>query len=206
MRSFIALVIMAALGWWYFGSQGYSRVVDRPPADVANALLDLDIRDAPGAPGTDPTASGGVAPAFTVERGPDRVEYVVHAGSQVATRMIAHLQPVDGGKRTKVWAEVIRGPAPDDLVSPAFRSTGITLGLFAALLEDDLDKLVFKVGEWGPKCDEIMARFERRNEQNTRQHNPQTIGEGFAGGAQAAMSISAMDKDLKIAGCPQNAN
>ena len=34
------------------GFGGYSRVVDRPPAEVAAALDDLDIADQPGSPGS----------------------------------------------------------------------------------------------------------------------------------------------------------
>jgi len=186
-----------------FGSS-YSRVVDRPPADVAVALADLDIRDQPGAPGTDPTASGDVLPTFTVESKPDSVTWFVMSGDKVAVRMIAHLEPIDGGKRTKVTAEVDRGDAPDDYVSPAFRSTGVAMGLFSAALEGELDELAFPVKEWGPRCDEIIARFEQRNAANTDQHNPQSMSQAFAGTSKAVMSIAAMDKELKAAGCPQN--
>jgi hypothetical protein len=186
-----------------FGS-GYSRVVDRSPSDVAAALSDLDIRDQPGAPGTDPTASGNVLPTFTVESTADQVSWIVMSGDKVAVRMIAHLEPIDGGKRTKVTAEVERGDAPDDYVSPAFRSTGVTMGLFSAALEGELDELVFPVKEWGPRCDDIIARFEQRNAANTDQHNPQSMSQAFAGASKAAMSIAAMDKELKAAGCPRN--
>jgi hypothetical protein len=207
LRTLFVLVALG-LGAWATGALGggYSRTVDSPPSAVAAALADLDIRDQPGSPGTDPSASGGTLPTFTVETTPDTVTWLVMAGDKVATRMIAHLSPVDGGKRTKVTAEVVRGNAPDDHVSPAFRSTGITMGLFATALEDELDKLVFKVGAWGPHCDAIMQKFEQRNMANTDQHNPQNLGQAFAGTSKAVMSIAAMDKELKMAGCPQNAN
>jgi hypothetical protein len=185
---------------------GYERVVDRPPAAVAAGIADLDIRDAPGSPGTDPGASGGTLPTFTVERGDDRVSYLVHAGGEVAVRMTAWLEPLDGGRRTRVTTSVERGPAPDDLVSPAFRSKGITLGLFAAMLEEELDDLVFAIGPWGPHCDAVMARFEARNMANVAMHQPSGLTDAIAGTAKAAMSISAMDKELKIAGCPANAH
>lgn len=202
------LVTMLGFGAWATGviGGGYSRTVDSPPSAVAAGLADLDIRDQPGSPGTDPSRSGGLLPTFTVETTPDSVTWLVMAGDKVATRMIAHLEPVEGGKRTKVTAEVVRGDAPDDHVSPAFRSTGITMGLFAAALEDELDELVFKIGAWGPHCDAIMAKFEQRNMANTDQHNPQSLGQAFAGTSKAVMSIAAMDKELKMAGCPQNAN
>jgi len=207
LREGFVIGLLGFAGYWAFGfDSSYSRVVDRSPADVAVALADLDIRDQPGAPGTDPAASGNILPTFTVESTADSVTWFVMSGDKVAVRMIAHLEPVDGGKRTKVTAKVERGNAPDDYVSPAFRSTGITMGLFAAALEDELDELVFPVKEWGPRCDEIIARFEQRNAANTDQHNPQSLGQAFAGTSKAVMSIAAMDKELKVAGCPQNRN
>ena len=208
LREGLVIGLLSVAGYWAASSFGssYSRVVDRSPSDVAAALADLDIRDQPGAPGTDPTASGNVLPTFTVERTTESVTWFVMSGDKVAVRMIAHLEPVDGGKRTKVTAEVERGNAPDDYVSPAFRSTGVTMGLFSAALEDELDELVFPVKEWGPRCDEIIARFERRNAANTDLHDPQSMGQAFAGTSKAMMSIAAMDKELKAAGCPQNKN
>ena len=202
------VLLMAGLGAWATGvlGGGYSRTVDSPPSAVAAALADLDIRDQPGSPGTDASASGGTLPTFTVESAPDSVTWLVMAGDKVATRMIAHLEPADGGKKTKVTAEVVRGNAPDDHVSPAFRSTGVTMGLFALALEDELDELVFKVAAWGPHCDAIMEKFEQRNVANIDQRNPQSLGQAFAGTSKAMMSIAAMDKELKMAGCPQNAN
>lgn len=197
--------VLGGLGWLMVPA-GYSRTVDRPPAEVAAAIADLDIREAPGSPGTDPMASGGTLPTFTVESAPDHISYVVMAHGQVAVRMTAWLKPLDGGRRTKVTTSVERGPAPDDYVSPAFRSTGITLGLFSTLLEDQLDDLVFKVGPWGPHCEAVMARFEARNMANTDQHSPSGLTAAFAGTAKAAMSISMLDKELKAAGCPPNAN
>ena len=93
-----------------------------------------DIRRQHGAPGTDPAASGGVRPVFRHEQTADGVVFTIYSGDKVATRMIAHLEPLDGGRRTRIWAEVERGDAPDEQVSPAFRSTGVTLGLFSAAL------------------------------------------------------------------------
>ena len=42
----------------------YTRNVGHTPAEVREALRDLDIREAPGEPGTDPTRSGGVEPSW----------------------------------------------------------------------------------------------------------------------------------------------
>ena len=207
LREIGGLSVIGLCGWLVVGgSADYSRVVDRPPHEVAEAIADLDIRQAPGSPGTDPIASGGELPTFKVETAPDEVRYVVLAGGEVAVRMIAHLAPIDGGARTMVTASVERGPARDDIVSPAFRSPGLTLGLFATLLEDEIDKLVFHVGPWGPHCDAVMARFEARNMANEGMHQPTGLTDAVAGTAKAVMSISMLDKELKLAGCPQSAN
>ena len=201
LREVCGVAVIGGLGWLMVPT-GYSRTVDRPPAEVAAAIADLDIREAPGSPGTDPLASGGTLPTFTVESAPDRVSYVVMAKGEVAVRMTAWLKPIDGGARTRVTTSYQRGPAPDDYVSPAFRSKGITLGLFSAMLEDELDNLVFNVGAWGPHCDAVMANFETRNLGNFEQHHPQNLKQGIAGTAKAVMSISMLDKELKAAGCP----
>lgn len=202
------VLFVAGLGAWVTGvlGGGYSRTVDRPPSAVAAALTDLDIREQPGSPGTDASASGGMLPTFTVQSTPDSVTWLVMAGDKVATRMIAHLTPVDGGQRTKVVAEVVRGNAPDDHVSPAFRSTGVTMGLFALALEDELDELVFKIAAWGPHCDAVMEKFHLSNVGNFAAREPQSLGQAFAQTSKTAMSLAAMDKELKIAGCPQNSN
>lgn len=205
LRMACGVAVLGGIGWMLVPG-GFSRTVDRPPAEVAAGLASLDIRDAPGAPGTDPMASGGELPSLTVESAPDHVSYIVMAHGEVATRMTAWLKPVDGGARTKVTATVERGPAPDDYVSPAFRSKGVTMGLFSAVLEDQLDKLVFKIGPWDSHCDAIMANFEARNAGNVDQRGPTSLTSAFAGTAKAAMSIASLDKELKAAGCPPNAN
>jgi len=199
------VALLGGLGWMIVPS-GYERTVDRSPAEVAAAIADLDIRDAPGSPGTDPLASGGTLPTFTVEQAADHVSYVVMAGGKEAVRMTAWLEPIDGGRRTRVTTTVERGPAPDDYVSPAFRSTGITMGLFSAMLEDEIDDLVFKIGPWGPHCDAVFQRFETRNLANGAMNEPTGLTNAVAGTAKAVMSISALDKELKAAGCPPNAN
>ena len=205
LRESGAAVVIVALGAWATGmlGGGYSRTVDRPPAEVAAALADLDIRNAPGAPGTDPAASGGQLPTFSVERAPDHVSYVVMAHGQVAMTMTAWLKPIDGGKRTKVTATVTRGPAPDDYVSPAFRSNGITMGLFAAELEGDLDKLVFPPGKWTAQCDAIVASFEAGNGGDS---GSGSLTQAIGGTARTAMRLGQFDKELKAAHCPQPDN
>lgn len=199
-------VVIVALGAWATGmlGGGYSRTVDRPPAEVAAAIADLDIRQAPGSPGTDMLASGGELPTFSVETAPDHVSYVVMAHGQVAMTMTAWLKPVDGGTRTKVTASVARGPAPDDYVSPAFRSNGITMGLFAAQLEGEIDKLVFPPGKWTAECDAIVARFEASNGGPFGDDRGSgSLTQAIGGTARMAMKLGQYDKELKAAHCPQ---
>jgi hypothetical protein len=165
LKAFLLLVPIAAGGWYVAGGSGggLSREVDRPPAAVAAAIADLDIRRQPGSPGTDPAASGGVAPVFRHEQTAEGVVFTVYSGDKVATRMIAHLEPLDGGRRTRVWAEVERGDAPDDLVSPALRSTGTTLGLFNAALGDELDDLTSPPRRSAAECQELERRLLEAN-------------------------------------------
>jgi len=208
LRESGAAVVIVALGAWATGvlGGGYSRTVDKPPAEVAAAIADLDIRNAPGSPGTDPLASGGQVPTFRVEAAPDHVSYVVMAHGQVAMTMTAWLKSVDGGKRTKVTASVQRGPAPDDYVSPAFRSNGITMGLFAAELEGEIDKLVFPPGQWTAQCDAIVARFEGGNEAQGFDRSPGSLTQAIGNTAKMSMRLGQFDKELKTAHCPQPDN
>jgi hypothetical protein len=205
LRELGVLGVLGVAGMWAAGLVGasYSRVVDRPAADVAAAIADLDIRNAEGAPGTDPTRSGGVTPVFAVEQAADHVSYTVMANGQVAVKMTAWLKPIDDGKRTKVTATVDRGDAPDDYVSPAFRSEGITMGLFSMMLEEEIDKLVFPPKKWTAECDEIVARFEAGNSMNG---DPQSMSEAMGETAKAAVALGKLDKELKAAGCPTNPN
>jgi hypothetical protein len=140
LKAFL-LLAPVALGGWYMTSGsggGFSQEVDQTPQQVLAAISDLDIRRQPGAPGTNPAASGGIPSSFRTERTADGISFVVMSGNQVATRMIARLEPLDGGRRTRVTAEVVRGDAPDERIPPAFRSNGTTLGLFSAALRDEL--------------------------------------------------------------------
>ncbi len=206
LRETVVLGLLGGAGAWAAGlfDASYSRVVDRPPEEVATAIADLDIRNAPGAPGTNAEASGGVLPTFQVEREADHVTYVVMANGEVATRMTAWLKPVDGGRRTKVTASIERGDAPDDHVSPALRSEGITMGLFSLMLEEEIDKLVFPPKQWTAKCDEIVARFEASN--SGMRSDPQSLKQAFGNTAKQAIKLGQFDKDLKAAGCPSGSN
>lgn len=162
MKAFGLLAPLVCGGLYFTGALGggYARDVDGTPARVMAAVADLDIREQPGSPGTDPGRSGGVRPAFRTERTANSITWIVLSGNQVATRMTATFEPLDGGRRTRITAQVARGDAPDDLVSPAFRSEGLTLGLFSMALESELDEMVAPQGAWNDACQRIMDRFE----------------------------------------------
>jgi len=179
-----------------FGSGSFDRTVGASPAEVRSALMDLDIRKAPGSPGTDVTRAGGVQPLFQLTQEGNDMVWTVMSGKDVAVRMIAHLEPLEGGTKTRVTAEVQRGNAPDDFVSPAFRSEGITLGLFSVVLEDELDDLVRpKTGITKAECQEL---FEKLMAANAPQGGFQS---GFAGVTRTAMTLSAVEQELKAKGC-----
>ena len=179
-----------------FGAGSFDRTVAASPSDVRSALMDLDVRKAPGAPGTDITRSGGVQPLFQLTQEGNDMVWTVMSGKDVAVRMIAHLEPLEGGTKTRVTAEVQRGNAPDDSRSPAFRSEGITLGLFSVVLEDELDELVRpKTGITKAEC---QALFEKLMAANAPEGGHQS---GFAGVARTAMTLSAVEQELKAKGC-----
>ena len=179
-----------------FGGGAFERTVAASPVDVRSALMDLDIREAPGSPGTDITRAAGVQPLFQLTQEGDDMVWTVMSGKDVAVRMIAHLEPLEGGSKTRVTAEVQRGNAPDDFVSPAFRSKGITLGLFSVVLEDELDDLVRpKTGITKAECQEL---FEKLMAANAPEGGHQS---GFAGVARTAMTLSAVEQELKAKGC-----
>lgn len=158
LRLLLVAVPVLGAGYMLMPAGGYSRVVDRPPAEVAAALEDLDIREQPGSPGTDASRSGGILPVFSHQRSAEAVTFTVHSGNQTAMRMIAHLEPIDGGKRTRVTASVERGDAPDDFVSPAFRTKGIALGLFTMAIEGELDELTAPVRKASAETCSAMAK------------------------------------------------
>ena len=137
---FVGLLALALAGCNWIGN-GYSHVVDRPQADVVAALEDLDISTQPGNPGTDPSVSGGVKPDIRLEKAADHMTWWVMAGDKVATTMTATFEPLDGGKRTRVTTSVAARRRARRRVSPAFRSTGITSGLFSMAVEGELNKM-----------------------------------------------------------------
>ena len=196
-KAFTGLCCVAApAAYLMSGSGGIDRTVGASPDDVRSALMDLDIRNAPGAPASDPSRSGGVAPLFQLTQEGDDMVWTVTSGDKVAVRMIAHLEPVAGGRQTRVTAKVERGDAPDDFVAPAFRSKGLTLGLFSMVLEDELDDLVRPAGSLSAdECRELAEKLLSANAPPIEQQS------GFGGVARTAMTLGAVESELKFRGC-----
>lgn len=200
-RSVLMGVPLLVGGYWVFGEiDGYSRVVDRPPAQVAAAIDDLDIRDQPGSPGTDASRAGGIMPVFKHVRSENAVTWTVMSGNQVAVTMTAHLTPIDGGKRTKVTASVERGDAPDDVVSPAFRSSGITLGLFGMALESELNEMTAPPAD-PVKCAEFFRKFEAEGLVTGNVARQDGVGDAMGDVATTAMRLAALDAEARRSGC-----
>lgn len=193
--------VLGALAY-FAQDEGYARTVAAPPEAVAAALSDLDVTDAPGSPGSDPMRSGGLPSDFVLTREGSDLVWTVTNGGQVAVRLIAHLEPAPGGK-TRVTLDYERGEAPDDHVAPAFRSRGISLGLFAMVMEDELDRLTTPPGEWTEKCDAIMERFEAEGiSQFDGAPPPDDLKTAIGHTAKTAMRLAALEKELKLKGCP----
>jgi len=201
---FLGLLAIALSGCNWIGN-GYSHVVDRPQADVAAALEDLDISAQPGSPGTDPSKSGGVKPDIRLEKGADHMTWWVMAGDKVATVMTATFESLDGGKRTRVTTSVKRGDAPDDVVSPAFRSTGIMSGLFSLAVEGELNKLTDGPRASAEECAKMVEawRVAGENEMMDRpREDPKNLTQAIANGARTTIKLQAMADALRRAGCP----
>jgi hypothetical protein len=181
-----------ALGGWYMtsgsGGGGFSQEVDKTPQQVLAEISDLDIRRQPGAPGLNPAASGGVPSSFRTERTAEGITFVVMSGNQVATRMIARLEPLDGGRRTRVTAQVVRGDAPDELIPPAFRSNGTTMGLFSAALRDELGTATSRPRKSLEECRQLEIQLL---DSNSPTDNPM----------EAMRSLHRMSRELQSQGC-----
>jgi hypothetical protein len=184
-----------------FGGAAYDRDVARPPAEVMDALADLDITAQPGSPGTDSSRSGGVQPLFLVEREADRMIWTVMSGDKVAIRMTAIVQPAKAAGHSRVTAYVERGDAPDDFVSPAFRSTGIAMGLFGAALEGELNELTRVAAADPATCDALLARFEMENLQAGLAGDPNNLGQAVGNTAKIAIRLHAQEAELRRNGC-----
>lgn len=203
LKSFGLIPLM--IGGFYvagvFGGGGYVRDVARPPAEVMAALADLDITAQPGSPGTDGSRSGGVQPVFLLEREPDRMIWTVMSGDKVAMRMTAVVKAGNEGGHSKVTAFVERGDAPDELVSPAFRSTGITMGLFGSALDDELGDLTRAAAADPAVCDALLARFEMENMALGASADPDNLGQAIGTTARIAVKLRAQHDELRSKGC-----
>jgi hypothetical protein len=182
---------------------GYSRVVERPIDQVREALADLDISAQPGAPGTDASRSGGILPVFRLETAEKTMTWYVMSGDKVAITMTAILEPINDGKATRVTTKVERGDAPDDFVSPAFRSVGLTLGLFSTAVEDELNDLVMPVGT-AENCAALMQRFEDENLSETDRRTQTSGADAAADYAKTMIRLNAMEAEMRRNGCPPN--
>ena len=205
-KAFVTIGAVVGIGAYAMGSFSGSntRVVAASPDAVRSALMDLDIREAPGEPATDPSRSGGVEPTFLLSQQGDDMVWTVMSRNDVAVRLIAHLEPVDGGKQTKVTASVERGNAPDDFVAPAFRDRKVTLALFDAVLNSELDELVAPPRADDATCQKIMDEFEAGNMADGDMQRQDNISDAFGDTAKMAMKLGALESKLKAAGCPVN--
>lgn len=204
MKVFLALLALVGIGSYFAGAfdPGYSRDVGRPQAQVMAALADLDITAQPGAPGSTAEAAGGVKPLFRLEKAADHMTWYVMSGQQVAMKMTATFEPIDDGRQTRVRAKVERGDAPDDLVSPAFRSTGLTMGLFGMALEGELNKLTTRANYDPRRCKELLANFELSNIRAGTMNQPDNLTQAVGQTGKTMMRLSAMEAELRRNGCP----
>jgi hypothetical protein len=137
-------------------------------------------------------------PLIRIDRGADRLTWVVMSGDRVATRMTAIVEPTDGGRHSHVTAQVERGDAPDDFVSPAFRSKGITMGQFGMAVEGELNKLVSPVDP--TRCREALARMER-NGIMAPQDRPANLTQAMGNAAKTIVALNAQEGELRRNGC-----
>ncbi len=121
------------------------------------------------------------------------------SGDKVATSMTVFLEPIDGGKRTLVTTDVERGDAPDDFVSPAFRSEGLTFSLFSMAVEAELNELTLPSGD-PAKCRELIRRFES-GAFASADPQPRDLSDAMGQTAGTAMKLHAFEAELRRNGC-----
>eukprot|EP01035_Chromulina_nebulosa_P031415 gene31415-41887_t len=205
MKAFAVLALLLGLGGYFagaFGGAGYSRTVGKPQAQVMRALSDLDITAQPGAPGSTAAAAGGVKPEIRLETADDHMTWYVMSGKQVATRMTATFKPLDSGRQTRIEASVERGDAPDDFVSPAFRSKGLTLALFSMALEGEFNKLTAPPRADPETCARMMEQFRDGNLAAGGTDRPENLSQAMGATARTVIRLNAMEAELRRAGCP----
>lgn len=203
MLKSLGLLAPVAAGVAYFGGvfdPSYERVVDRSPDQVTAALADFHPGELEGAPGSDPSRSGGVSALFRTERTDTGYAYVVMSGDDVATRMFADIRALDDG-RTKVVARVERGNAPDDFTSPAFRSEGTTMALFGMALEDELNKLTLPRKASVEECREILESFDTSDPGSPMAPPPNDMTGRMGQAAKQAVRLGSMEAELRRNGC-----
>ena len=117
--------------------------------------------------------------------------------------MTANFEPLDGGVRTRVTTSVARGDAPDDVVSPAFRSTGITSGLFALAVEGELNKLTDPPHAAAADCRKMIEDWRDAAIDDPRPRDePHSLGQAISAGARNVIKLQAMEDALRRRGCP----
>ena len=188
-----------------FGGGSYARTVGRPQAEVMAALESLDVTAQPGAPGSTADAADEIQPLFRLVKAADRMTWYVMSGDKVSTTMTAVFTPTEGGKATRVTASVERGDAPDDLVSPAFRSEGLTMGLFGMALEGELNALTAPPRADPARCQAIMDGMMAGN-MAALGDKPENLTQAMGGTAKTVMRLHAMEAQLRQAGCPTDGN
>lgn len=177
----------------------YSRLVERSPAVVAQALEDLDFAQQPGAPTSDPGRSGGVRGLIRHDRTADGVVWTVMSGDRVAARLYANLSPVEKTGHTRVTTRFERGDAPDDVVTPVFRSKGTGLALFSLAVDAELDELTLPSGD-PAKCAQILDRWADRSP-SADMMRQDGLKDAMADTASAIAQIGAMEMELRNNGC-----
>lgn len=200
-----AIAAPVLLGGMYvtgaLGGGAWSRDVAHPQAEVMRALEDLDIREQPGSPGTDPARSGGVMPLFNLERTDNSMRWKVMSGDKVAVTMIADFKPSADGQKTHVTAHVERGDAPDDFVSPALRSKGLALALFSMALEGELNELTMPAPGDPETCAKLLERFQDANMEAGAQRRPDSLKSAIGQVAATGVRLSAFEAEQRRLGC-----
>lgn len=186
---------LGGLALYFSGVFGgdYSRVVDRPPAVVAEALQNMDFDPAAGAP-------DNASRLMKFSRTSNELVWSVMSGGEIATEMIVDLEPLENGTKTRVTAHVERGAAADDKITPVFRSEGATLGLLAVSLENRLDRLT-SPSISPEKCQEIIDSMNRGAPEFSVQSNPRNLGDAIGMHAEQTVRLNALMSELKRNGC-----
>ena len=189
-----------------FGPRSYSRTVSRPPAQVMAELRTLDIPAQPGAPGSTAEAAGGTKPLFRLATAGDRMTWYVMSGDKVATAMTAQLEPVNGGTATRIRTSVERGDAPDDLVSPAFRSNELAMALFGTAIEGRVNRLTVSTVASQVGCDKLFERLTEDDLAADSAGRPASFAGAMGDGARTIVRLNAVEAEMRRNGCDRNAD